>query len=85
MYVKNSIYYKCIENIKKKLIVYIISSNKLQTIYWAFCKLIKYDLCKPLIIEWDKEFHNFGPWYKIVNFFMLVLPEWGYVQCIWLS
>ena len=26
-----------------------------------------------LIIERGKEFHNFGPWYKIVNFFMFVL------------
>ena len=35
--------YKCIENIKKKLIVSLITSNKLQTIYWVFCKLIKFD------------------------------------------
>ena len=26
-----------------------------------------------LIIEWGKEFYNFGPWYKIENFFMFVL------------
>ena len=50
---------------------YLIISSKLQTIYWVFCELIKYDLCKSLkvlmlfdlIIEWGKGVHNFGPWY----------------------
>ena len=50
----------------------VITSNKLQTIYWVFCKFIKYDLSKPLkvimlfdlIIEWDKELMvlNAGCW-----------------------
>ena len=57
----------------------LITSNILQKIYGVFGKFIKYDLSKrlkllklfDLIIERGKEFHNFSPWYKMVNFLFL--------------